>query len=50
MQRILTELGSINVTKSIEKYPTMPRSLQALATASVAVQSTEGSTEVWGTE
>lgn len=47
---VLTDLGSINVTKSIEKYPMIPRTLQALDTASVAVHSTEGSTEVWGTE
>ena len=45
-----TDLGSINVTKSIEKYPTIPRSLQASDTASVAVHNTDGSTEVWGTE
>lgn len=47
---LLQYLGSINVTKSIEKYPTIPRSLQAFDTASAAVQSTGGSTEVWGTE
>lgn len=45
-----TDLGSINVTKSIEKYPTIPRSLQASDTASVAVHNTDGSTDVWGTE
>lgn len=45
-----TDLGSINVTKSIEKYPTIPRSLQASDTASVALHNTDGSTEVWGTE
>ena len=45
-----TDLASINVTKSIEKYPTIPRSLQASDTASVAEHSTDGSTEVWGTE
>ena len=45
-----TDLGSIKVTKSIEKYPTIPRSLQASDTASVALHNTDGSTEVWGTE
>ena len=47
---ILTDLGSINVTKSIEKYPRIPRSLHALATASEAAHKVAGSTEVWGTE
>lgn len=43
-------MGSINVMKSTEKYPIILRTLQALATASVAAQMTTGSTEVWGTE
>ena len=43
-------MGSINVMKSMEKYPITLRTLQALATASVASQMTTGSTEVWGTE